>query len=69
MSVQEFLDALTFSLSLPDGVIVGFQDRTGKHPYQINNRYIGLIITPSYVCCNPQDLRNETYDVMLKSSV
>jgi len=30
MSVYEFLDALSFSLSLPDGVIVGFQDRQGS---------------------------------------
>jgi hypothetical protein len=30
MQVPEFLDALAFSLSLPDGQIVGFQDRNGK---------------------------------------
>lgn len=67
MSVSEFLDALSYSLQLPDGVIVGFQDRTGKIFLQIYG--IGLIITPSYVCSHPQDLRNETYDVMLKSAV
>jgi hypothetical protein len=31
MSVQEFLDALQYSLGLPEnGSIVGFQDRNGK---------------------------------------
>lgn len=34
MQVAEFLDALSYSLSLPDGHIVGFQDRNGKlSPY------------------------------------
>jgi hypothetical protein len=27
----EFLEALTFALGLPDGLIVGFRDVTGKH--------------------------------------
>ena len=30
MKVPEFLDALTYSLQLPDGHIVGFQDRNGR---------------------------------------
>jgi hypothetical protein len=30
MSTQEFLDALSFALNLPDGHIVGFKDITGK---------------------------------------
>lgn len=30
MNTEEFLDALSFSLSLPDGHVVGFRDVTGK---------------------------------------
>jgi hypothetical protein len=30
MKVPEFLDALSYSLQLPDGQIVGFQDRNGN---------------------------------------
>jgi nitrate reductase NapAB chaperone NapD len=30
MQVPEFLDALSYSLNLPEGHIVGFQDRNGK---------------------------------------
>ena len=29
--------------------------------------FVGLIITPSFVCLNSQELRNETYDVLLKN--
>ncbi|CDW71526.1 UNKNOWN [Stylonychia lemnae] len=55
LKVHEFLEALSYSLQLPDGVIVGFQDRSG------------LIVTPSFICLNPQEIKNEQYDVMLKS--
>eukprot|EP00347_Sterkiella_histriomuscorum_P013336 403365107 len=55
LKVDEFLDALSYSLQLPDGVIVGFQDRTG------------LIITPSFIVANPLEIKNEPYEVMLKS--
>lgn len=50
MKVPEFLDALSYSLQLPDGQIVGFQDRNGKDTcFYI---LVGLIITPSFVCHN-----------------
>jgi|Laugresu1bdmlbsd_1035121.scaffolds.fasta_scaffold90689_2 hypothetical protein len=51
MKVQEFLDALSYSLQLPDGQIVGFQDRNGKKN-TYTNYFEGLIITPSFVCLN-----------------
>jgi len=28
---------------------------------------LGLIVTPSFICLNPQEIKNEPYDVMLKS--
>ena len=31
-------------------------------------RGVGLIITPSFVCHNSQDLRNETYDILIKNT-
>lgn len=45
MNTEEFLDALLFSLNLPDGQIVGFKDITGK--FFLIMIFIGLIITPS----------------------
>ena len=64
--MAEFLDALSYSLSLPDGHIVGFQDRNGKSA--THDICLGLIITPSFVCHNSQDLRSETYDVLIKNT-
>lgn len=28
---------------------------------------LGLIITPSFICLNPHEIKNEPYEVMLKS--
>ena len=68
MKVPELIDALSYSLGLPEGSqIVGFQDRNGKFIEHLHPT-IGLIITPSFVCLNSQDLRNETYDVLIKNT-
>ena len=29
--------------------------------------FLGLIITPSFICLNPHEIKNEPYDVLLKS--
>ena len=54
MKVPEFLDALTYSLGLPEGgQIVGFQDRNGKNRYdQFNhvNKLIFLQFTHILMC-------------------
>jgi hypothetical protein len=67
MNTQEFLDALSFALNLPDGQIVGFKDITGKSHNNVSLwLLIGLIITPSHVCQFPEILRQEAHEVMLK---
>ena len=73
--MSEFLDALSYSFQLQDSeVIVGFQDRNGNRHiilfnlyYDINCKNLGLIITPSFVCTNFQELRaNEPYEMLIK---
>ena len=48
------MDALCYTLELPDGQIVGFRDNTG------------LLVTPSQVCAHPEGLNKEEYEVLLR---
>ncbi|CAG9330206.1 unnamed protein product [Blepharisma stoltei] len=54
MPVEEFMNLLSASLPIPDSIIIGFKDIEG------------VLVIPSLICREPEILRTDDYDLILR---
>lgn len=54
MPVEEFMSLLCVSLPIPDTVVIGFKDVEG------------VLVIPSLICREPELLRSDDYELILK---